>query len=342
MPSMPAIAVYCLEDDAGMVSSFLQDVAAMSSRADRACDVVCRYRSYRRFGHWDVRITGAAGVSMTPLPRLSPGDGAALRHDLEGFVASVAAADARVLVLQMHGGGYYLATKPRAGRYAVVVDATELAALLRRTGGARRWDAVLLDSCYMSTLEMAHELRGCARYLMACQPASPYLGLLSAAAGARPGRADPLPWLRAVAEGFLRRDERPAGGKAVTVVDLAALGPLADIAARSWPRLEQACRADPARLKVARAKDCPYFDLLGALRGVLQGAERRAAERAFARAVVLHLTSIPPATPPAEPRLQGLSVCVDHGLDPHAGGRYSRLSFRAHCDDTQMKGGGAV
>jgi len=137
-----------------------------------------------------------------------------------------------MLVLWDHGGGYYgFGSDDTTGVGALMsvpnIDAGVSAGLQR--AGISQFDVIGFDACLMATLEVAEQLKGKAKYLLASEETEPGHGWDY---GALTGAAtlDAVTLSKKLIDGYAAQAQTEGTAEAITLslVDLAKLGPIED------------------------------------------------------------------------------------------------------------------
>lgn len=269
------VYIYCIEDDAKLTSSFFTDLGNLIATRKANIKVVIRYRSYYFFKSYDIILDGLAPVKMQPIANIEHKRGFVLKDILDFLnkYQSKRSNEENVLLLQSHGYDGFIQVYDRCDTekercYSDKLDVVTFAAHLPFT-----FDAIVIDSCCMSTMKTLVGLKDMTRYVVACQYTCPYLGILSdrflpclALNKSLPNR------LRLVSQAFIDRNlNRKKRWREVsdatdsTVIDMAKFSTFLEAFNRVDPHLKRV-----AAHRVVVYKDYATYDLYGLLKSLRQ------------------------------------------------------------------------
>lgn len=263
-----------------MKSPFMLDLGNLLN-AKKRIDLHIRYRSYRYFQECDIDVLGkdTGRISWASLPPLGRNDTIAadvcalVRRGNEVYNKHKVE---RVLILQSHGYGAVLKTNNNAQG----LHMSELRKALRRMK-APQFDAILLDSCCMASLDTLEALQGVCKFIVACQFTCPYLGIVSPSFLAlltdhrRPMRDR----LASIADAFIARNTDPdpkwrglRGKTDISVIDMQVAQDLLR-AVKESSFVQSALARRRAENRVIRYSGYLMYDMMSMLRDAMKNEE---------------------------------------------------------------------
>lgn len=211
MNIMHTVFLYCIEDDAKLVSAFFMDLGNLISSQQKNVRVIARYRSYFFYKSFDMILDGMHPVKIKPIKSINYTSGVIL-SDIVSFLKkykSMRSPTENSFVLQSHGYDGYIYLRDRCDTqdprcYGDQVTMDNLVPKLPWT-----FDAIFLDACCMSTVETLRPLRGATKYVVACQYTCPWLGIASESFLPILGSSKPLAErLTDISQAFIARNSK--------------------------------------------------------------------------------------------------------------------------------------
>jgi len=237
--------------DVGADSDDLQIVAHLDQKQALGGPVRLHFRSKAK-----------SGRSQPPekLP-IAPGEGTSGPAVLENFIVwAKANYPAEHYLLVLWGHAYRLAFN-RDPQTPDGLDFPELRKVLEGTNDGRKMDIVAFDSCNVSLMETAYELRNVAGYLVASQfldplPGWPYDKILTKIHDSRdhfagPGEEGPKDFGRAIVSQFARHYDGE-DSVTMTMLDLLHVDEIAELIGELHTELTLAAADDPTELAVLK------------------------------------------------------------------------------------------
>jgi len=209
----------------------------------------------------DTAVMHSVRLDNPPLGELDMGSGATLRSFVSWGKANFPA-DHYLLVIWDHGSGWQARFNVTAQYKYVAADDTSGTAIdikeIPPAMADRRVDVLAFDACYMQQLEVAYELRNCARYMVASTASEPSPGYnYSRVLGHISGSSDPEQLSRMIVRQYAA--EYPNDSRITqSAVDLSRVAALADAAGGLAQVLEAHADDRAAALADARRRSLDF------------------------------------------------------------------------------------
>jgi hypothetical protein len=182
---MTILYIYCLEDDRQLTSPFMLDVQNLTMGLRKGSHtefkVFIRYRGYSFFPSFDIQMNGRERPVWDQIPTIKYTKGT-IMSDMSDFLKThYTHSKESYLLIQSHGHDAYIQVQDRCDEDEpkCVNDKMYLKNFAELCMESKfHFDAILLDSCCMSTLDTHKALQNITKYVVACQTSCPHLGVI--------------------------------------------------------------------------------------------------------------------------------------------------------------------
>jgi len=149
------------------------DLALITKNISPDIEFLILYRSYNYYGSYFIKLSKSLHKDIFSFRRIDDDIDFSDINVLHNFIKlGLGKAEKYALFFGMHGYTWFI--KPSPYKFITVDKIKEI--ILRNN---IVFDIIGFDCCYMSTIETVYELNDCARYIIACENASPNLGFNS-------------------------------------------------------------------------------------------------------------------------------------------------------------------